>query len=120
MTCLQDVSLGVRSNGVRIIESNIAGDVTAFEYAQNHHYLKLKDSDGNETVMVEHGLVKYTCARCDFEFFTLTSQANRCCLCGGMDITAEWTRPQVSLVPEKQSDFKFVQKADADEEEPEQ
>jgi len=98
----------VRSLAVRVIESNIAGDVTAFEYAKNHHYLKLRDGDGNETVMVEHGLIKYVCTECKFEFFATSNQANHCCRCGSKDITSQWTRPQVSLVPEKESDFQFV------------
>lgn len=97
---------------MRVIESNIAGDVTAFEYAKNHHYLKLRDGDGNETVMVEHGLVKYVCNKCTFEFFTTSNQANCCARCGCRELVASWTRPQVALVPENESDFQFVKKDD--------
>jgi RNA polymerase subunit RPABC4/transcription elongation factor Spt4 len=95
---------------MRVIESDIAGDVASMEYAPNHHYLKLRDKAGAETVLIEHGLCKYTCDRCDYRFWTETGEANICPRCGSKELTAVWTRPQVALVPEKPSDFKLLPK----------
>lgn len=103
-----------RETIVRIIESNIPNDVKSFEYGKNHHYLRLQDGDGNETVMVEYGLIKYQCEKCRFIFFALTHQANHCARCGYSGLKPQWTRPQVALVPEQESDFKMSVKKDGE------
>jgi len=96
---------------MRIIESNIAGAVKSMEYARNHHYLRLRDPDGRETVLIEHGLVKYICrskSGCGYVFYSETGEANVCPLCGGNALERQWMRPQVSLVPEQESDFQML------------
>ena len=92
----------------RFLESNIAGSVASMEYCKNHHYLRLRDADGHETTMVEHGLVKYRCCACAYVFYSATAEANQCALCGHGQLEMMWTRPQVALVPEKESEFQLL------------
>lgn len=99
----------------REFETNIAGSVDEFTYAKNHHWLRLK-SDGVETTMIEKGLIRYSCTQCQYTFWAESDLADHCSASGCMGkLERQWMRPQVSLVPEKESDFAF-QDPDAEQE----
>jgi rubrerythrin len=89
-------------------QTSLAGAVSEMAYAKNHHWLKLTDGDGNATMLIEHGLVKWSCQGCKFLFFTAMNPGRLCCpSCGGA-ADPLWVRPQVSLVPEDANAFHFV------------
>lgn len=89
------------------IESNIPGAVQSFTYVRNTHYLKLTDEQGNETRLVEQGIIRYTCQRCGFFFYAESNRANICPCCRNEDIHQEWMKPQIALVPQKVSNFEM-------------
>lgn len=97
------------------IETNIPGDVKEFTYAKNCHYLKLRGEDGKETTLVEHGLLKYTCKSCRFTFYAESNQASTCPCCKTGLLELQWMKPQVALVPEKETDFAMKKKEKSDE-----
>lgn len=95
-----------------VIESDIPGDVMEFAYAKNHHYLKLRDGEGRETLLIEHGLIRYRCESCECVFFMVSNVASACPSCGSRHLAQQWMRPQVSLVPEDESNFEMVPPGD--------
>lgn len=90
------------------IETDIPGHVKMFHYVRNHHYLKLRDKEGNETKLVEYGLIQYLCEKCDFKFWAECNRANHCPCCNAPELEQVWMKPQLSLVPETESDFKMT------------
>lgn len=96
---------------VVVLESNIPGTVKTFHYAKNHHYLSLKDGDGNETTLLEHGVIAYTCTQCGLRWWTESNTSSVCPSCLCREITQVWVKPQVALIPEKESGFELVKKS---------
>ena len=92
----------------RVIESDIPGSVKSMEYVRNCHYLTLKDPDGAKTTLVEKGLIRYLCVDCDYEFYSEPNRASHCPSCGRAELSQQWVRPQLSLVPEKATDFPML------------
>ncbi len=96
-----------------IIESNIPSDVVEFVYAKNSHYLKLRDSEGRETLLIEQGLIRFECGSCSSVFYMKSNMARVCPTCGSdKQLVKQWMRPQISLVPEDESNFEMVPSGD--------
>lgn len=91
-----------------IMQTNIPGEVRDFHYVRNHHYLKLKDNDGNETTLLEHGIIEYYCASCKERWWSECNRSTVCPCCHNTDIQQRWVQPQVALLPERESGFKLV------------
>lgn len=89
-------------------EASFAAVVKEFAYSMNHHTLKLTDHKDREITMVEHGVLKYTCARtdgCGWVMFTSENIGETACNRCGMHMEQEWTTPQVALIPQAKSEF---------------
>lgn len=91
-----------------VIETDLTGEVKSFEYVRNHHYLKIKDPDGNETTLLEHGVIEYYCPKCQEKWWSECNRSSLCPCCKSTEIEQRWVTPQVALLPEKESGFKLV------------
>jgi len=94
------------------IESNIPGAVKEFTYVKNHHYLRLKDDKGNETKLLENGVIRYWCVSCTNVWFQPSDLATVCPNCKGSKISKQWMKPQLALIPEDESSFTMPQDKD--------
>ncbi len=90
--------------------TNLTESVKELIYAENHHYLTLTDKDGNQITLLENSLVCYKCSACTFEFYSNSNAAQFCGSCGSLDIKSQWTKPQIALIPESESDFSLKRK----------
>lgn len=90
------------------LQTNLPPRVHALAYVKNSHFLEIEDDDGNRTKVSATGIVKYECTGCKFKFFVLTNHGEISCpLCRQNGAAKpQWMTPQLSFVPEKQSDFK--------------
>jgi len=93
-----------------ILTSNIPGTVKVFRYVKNSHYLSLQDHEGNETTLLEHGVIAYTCGACGLRWWTESNTSTICPSCACSDISQVWVKPQVALIPELESGFELVKK----------
>jgi RNA polymerase subunit RPABC4/transcription elongation factor Spt4 len=89
----------------RVIETDIVGAVKAFTYVKNCHYLKITDDQGRSTTLLESGLIRYWCVDCSHLHYSPENRSALCPACGGTRLQQQWMRPQLSLIPEDESDL---------------
>lgn len=65
--------------------------------------LHIIDDYGQETSLLEHGVIKYKCEECTAEWFQESRTARYCPGCAYPHIEHQWMRPQVALIPEEES-----------------
>jgi hypothetical protein len=92
------------------IESNSPSGVKEFTYAKNCHYLKLIDDQGKEIKLVEQYLIRYWCISCSYIWYSMDDKSKNCPCCQKTKISQIWMKPQVSLVPETETDFQIKRK----------
>ena len=94
------------------IETDLPTAVKEMTYVKNCHYLRLKDQRGNETKLIEHGVIRYWCPECKTMWFQVENNASCCPSCAHNEISCQWMRPQVALIPEAETDFQMPRKKD--------
>ena len=95
-----------------VITTDIPGEVKSFHYVRNHHYLKLQDREGNEALLLEYGVIMYSCEACGFRWWSEENRAAVCPCCCCEEIKQQWVSPQVALLPEKESGFQLIKDKD--------
>jgi len=75
----------------------------------------IKNGEGSGT-LISTGLLSCRCIECDQEFYSPSNLVRFCPCCGRDGVEKQWTRPQVVLVPEKESPFLAYGQHDDDEE----
>lgn len=104
-----------QSEAVLAIDTSLVGVVEQMTYARNHHWLKLRDHQGREIVLVENAVMRYVCTTCQF---AMTCEENigdgRPCPKCLKPMNGVWMRPQVALIPEQESDFVMPHRHNAD------
>ncbi len=87
------------------IETHLPSDVRSISYVKNHHYIKIEDSAGNTTQLNASAILIGDCESCQEKCLAFNRIGNmRCTHCGGY-VKWAWSRPQLSFIPEKESDF---------------
>ena len=89
------------------IKADLPPEVHGVCYTKNHHFLELTDALGRKIKLNATGLVQYICRSC--QFMCLTPSNNGELFCPGCKqslMDPQWTRVQLSFVPEDPSDFR--------------
>ena len=82
--------------------------VKKFIYAKNTHYIELEDYKGTTTKLVPEAFVKFVCDKCKVAIYLETQPGNIFCpICMNRLNDGIWHKPQLSFVPEKETDFEF-------------
>lgn len=79
--------------------------IKGVRYVKNHHFIELEDDKGNKTKLNASALLVGSCTDCKETCFAATNSGNMTCThCGG-PVKWAWSRPQLSFIPEHESQF---------------
>jgi hypothetical protein len=82
--------------------------IKAVRYVKNHHFIELEDDKGNKTKLNASALLVGSCTSCKETCFAASNQGSMTCThCGGA-VKWAWSRPQLSFIPEHESEFMGV------------
>lgn len=89
------------------VRTHFPDGVKGFKYMANSHFIELVDKTGNKVKANATGLVKYDCEECQNVFFMMSNHGELTCPTCQRPASAKptWVVPQLSFVPEEQSDF---------------
>lgn len=87
------------------IETHLPAEIVGFEYRKNHHWLKLKNDKGQEIKLNATGVLVGQCTVCDAMVLAFSNMGNMVCTHCQSPVKWQWTKPQLSFVPETESDF---------------
>jgi hypothetical protein len=103
---MDDIQQGAREMR-HDVRTRFPEGVKGFKYMGNSHFIELVDKDGHVVKANATGLVRYDCAHCSGVFFMMSNHGDLSCPECRKSSSAKptWVVPQLSFVPEEQSDF---------------
>lgn len=90
------------------VEAVIPAEINTFEYTRNHHFLRFKKKNGQETKIIPCAMVCYFCKDCGFEMLTAHNHGTLSCpVCKTNPMQSRWMKKQTCFVPEEETDFEW-------------
>lgn len=95
----------MKNLNIASVSTQLPEHVRSFEWVRNHHYVALKDMDGEEIKLDATTILLGDCTACKEKVVALTNNGMMTCThCGGA-VKWRYTRPQLAFIAEHESRF---------------